>query len=368
MTRLRHAHSLAAAAILSAGLVLAGCDGHSQEQQQGGAPPSVTIATPQVGSVEVWEEVSGRFQAIESVEVRPQISGRLLRAHFVDGQIVNRGDVLFSIDPAEARAAAEQAAAARDLAVSEFERAERLIELDAISQREFVSRRQDAVRLRAAARAADLALSYTQVRAPISGRVSDRRADPGNLVIADQTVLTTIVTQDPIHFEFSVDPTLAFSLPRPTPGENDGARVFVQADGEDDFAHEGRLDFIDNQIDQQRGVVRVRAVLPNPDGRLTAGQFGRIRIPRGIVDDAMTISEAAILSDQTRKYVLIVNAENVVEPRPVELGARVDGGRIVQGIEPGAHVIINGASRVFPGMPVTPVTEAEAAAETAQGG
>jgi RND family efflux transporter MFP subunit len=368
MTRLTATRAkIGAPALLACLLFLLGCNVEGQEPQ--GPPPSaVTVATPQVGKVAVWEEVAGRFQAIESVDIRPQITGRLLRAHFTDGQMVRRGDVLFSIDASEARAATEQARATRDLADVEFTRAQRLLDLDAISQQEFVARRQEALRLRAAARAQEVELAYTQVRAPISGRVSDRRVDPGNIVIADQTVLTSIVTQNPIHFEFSADPSLARTLPRPTPGRRDGAAVYVQADGETAFPHQGRLDFLDNQVDPRTGVVRGRAVLDNADGRLAAGQFGRIRIPRGELDNAMTVPEGAVLSDQTRKYVLVVNAQNIVEPRPVEIGPLVDNRRVVTGLEPDAHVIVNGAARVFPGMPVTPQAEGQAQPAHAQGG
>ena len=368
MMRPNAAHSrFGAAALLAASLLLLGCNVQGQEAQ-GGPPPSVTFEMPKVGDVQVWEEVSGRFQAVEAVDIRPQISGRLLRAHFTDGQIVRRGDVLFSIEPAEARAAADQARAARDLANSEFARAQRLIELDAISQQEFVSRRQDALRLQAAARAADVTLGYTQVRAPISGRVSDRRVDPGNIVIADQTVLTSIVTQDPIHFEFSADPRLAQALPRPAPGRRDGAAVQVQADGEQGFPHQGRLDFLDNQVDPRSGVVRGRAVLANADGKLSSGMFGRIRVQRGALSNAMTVPDGAIMSDQTRKYVLVVNAQNMVEPRPVELGPLVDGRRVVTGLEADTRVIVNGGARVFPGMPVTPVAQGAPQAPAQQGG
>lgn len=368
MTRLvASRRGVTASVIIASHLLLLGCDVQGQELQ-GPPPSSVTVAEPQIGDVTVWEEVAGRFRAVESVDVRPQITGRLLRAHFTDGQIVRRGDVLFSIEPSEARAAAEQARATRDLADAEFARAERLIELDAISQQEFVSRRQDALRLRAAARAAEVELGYTQVRAPISGRISDRRVDPGNVVIADQTVLTSIVTDGPIHFEFSADPSLAQTLPRPTPGRRDGAAVYVRIDGEDGFTHQGRLDFLDNQVDPRTGVVRGRAILDNAQGRLTPGQFGRLRIARGQIAGAMTVAESAVLSDQTRKYVLVVNAGNVVEPRPVEIGPLVEGRRVVSGLEPDARVIVNGGARVFPGMPVAAHAENAAQAQTAQDG
>jgi RND family efflux transporter MFP subunit len=223
--------------------------------------------------------------------------------------------------------------------------------------------------LQAAARAADVQLGYTQVRAPISGRVSDRRVDPGNIVVADQTVLTSIVTQDPIHFEFSADPRLAQALPRPTPGRRDGASVQIQADGEDGYPHQGQLDFLDNQVDPRSGVVRGRAVLANADGKLSSGMFGRIRVPRGTLSNAMTVPDGAIMSDQTRKYVLVVNAQNIVEPHPVEIGPLVEGRRVVTGLEPEARVVVNGGARVFPGMPVHPMAEgAPQAPASAQGG
>jgi RND family efflux transporter MFP subunit len=349
----------------AAGLV-AGCG--AQGATEPPPPPSVTVAAPAVRDVEVWEELVGRFEAVESVEIRPQISGRLLKAHFVDGQMVRRGDVLFTIDPAPAQAAAdrasaqaEEARAASELAASLLARAESLRESGAISLEEYDRRKRSADQAAAAARAAGAAaraakvdLDFTVVRSPIDGRVSDRRVDPGNVVTADQSVLTTVVSQSPIHFEFSADPQLAGRLPRPTPGRRDGVQVFVRTESDADFAHAGQLDFLDNQVDARSGVVRGRAVFDNRDGRFTPGEFGRIRVSRGRIKQAMLVPESAINSDQTRKYVLVVGDKNMVEPRPVQLGPASGVERVVSGLDPGARVIVNGAGRVFPGMPVTP--------------
>jgi RND family efflux transporter MFP subunit len=358
------------AALAAAGLALAACDaGAGADQAQAGAPmlPEVTVAEPLVETVNVYEDVVGRFAAVQSIEIRPQVSGRLAEVHFVDGQEVKAGDPLFTIDPAPFQAAVDRAKAElaraealREVARAEHRRAEALVGRDAISQEEFDRRRRAAEEAdaavqasEAAVRSAEIDLGYTTIAAPIDGRISDRRVDPGNLVGAGESLLTTLVTQDPIHVEFAVVPALAAALPRP--GAQGDGTVSIKLEGEAEFAHEGRIDFIDNQVDPRSGVVRVRAVVANPDGRFAAGQFVRVRVTRARIDDAVLVPDTAVSSDQNLKLVMVVNAQDVIEPRPIVAGPVVDGLRIVQsGLAGEERVIIGGGQRAYPGMQVAP--------------
>jgi RND family efflux transporter MFP subunit len=355
---------------LAASLALAACDTSAIAQTAGAAPalPEVTVAAPLIESVNVYEDVVGRFAAVQSIEIRPQVSGRLSAVHFEDGQQVRAGDPLFTIDPAPFQAAADRARAElarteaqREVARAEFRRAESLVGRDAISEEEFDRRRRGVEEAdaavhasEAALRAAEIDVGYTTITAPIDGRVSDRRVDPGNLVGAGDSLLTTLVTQSPIHAEFAVAPALAAVLPRPGAEPADAGIVTIKLEGESEFAHEGRIDFIDNQVDPRTGVVRVRAVLDNPDGRFAAGQFVRVRFTRSRIDDAVLVPDTAVSSDQNLKLVMVVNAQDVIEPRPIVAGPVVDGLRIVQsGLEGEERVIIGGGQRAYPGMQVT---------------
>ena len=354
--------------VASAGLVAALVAGgaHSQETQP--PPPTVTVAQPLVQDVAEWTEHTGRFVASADVEVRPRVSGYLQRVHFREGQVVRQGDLLFTIDAAPFRAAADrtraevaQAEALRARAESEFARARTLLELDAISQEEFEARREAAAQAAAAKLAAEAALRTTQldfeyahVRAPITGRISDAHVHAGNLVRAGESVLTRIVSLDPIHFEFSAPETLLSAMESASPeGER---RVLLQLEGEDGFAHEGRLDFVDNAVDPRTGTIRGRATLVNADARFTPGQFARLRIIAPDAAPSVLIPEAAIAADQSHRYVLVLNEENVVQYQPVELGPRVgEGLRVVRtGLDGDERVVINGLQRAFPGAPVTP--------------
>jgi RND family efflux transporter MFP subunit len=287
--------------------------------------------------------------------------------HFREGQIVRQGDLLFTIDTAPFRAAADraradvaQAEALRARAESEFARARALLDLDAISQEEFEARREAAAQATAAKLAAEAALrtsqldvEYAQIRAPISGRISDAHVHAGNLVRAGESVLTRIVSLDPIHFEFSApESLLTAASTNPQSGER---HVLLQLEGEGEFSHQGRIDFIDNAVDPQTGTIRGRAVFAN-SGQFTPGQFGRLRIIAPGSEPSVLVPEVAIAADQTHRYVLVVNDENVVQYQAVELGARAgDGLRVVRtGLEGDERVVINGLQRAFPGATVTP--------------
>jgi RND family efflux transporter MFP subunit len=328
-------------------------------------PPTVTVAQPLLHPVAEWTEHAGRFVATADVEVRPRVSGYLEHVHFREGQVVRQGELLFTIDSAPFRAAADraradvaQAEALRVRADSEFARARTLLELDAISQEEFEARRESAAQAVAAKLAAEAALrtaqldfEYTQVRAPISGRISDAHVHAGNLVRAGEDVLTRIVSLDPIHFEFSAPESL-LAAANALRGER---RVLLQLEGEQDFAHEGRLDFVDNAVDPQTGTIRGRAVFANT-GHFTPGQFGRLRVVAPDAAPSVLIPEVAVGADQSRRYVLVLNEQNVVQYQEVDLGPRVsDGLRVVRaGLDGDERVIINGIQRAFPGATVTP--------------
>ncbi|HYD89755.1 MAG TPA: efflux RND transporter periplasmic adaptor subunit [Vitreimonas sp.] len=331
-------------------------------------PPTVTVARPLVESVSGWTEHSGRFVAAADVDVRPRVSGYLQRVHFREGQIVRQGDLLFTIDPAPFRAAVDraradvaQAEAQRARAGSEFARAQTLLELDAISQEEFEARREAAAQAlagrlaaEAALRTAQLDYEYAHVRAPITGRISDAHVHAGNLVRAGEDVLTRIVSLDPIHFEFAVPESLLSEAAATPSGEP--RRVLLQLEGEPEFLHEGRLDFVDNAVDPQTGTIRGRASFVNASGGFTPGQFGRVRIIAPDQTPSVLIPEVAVSADQSHRYVLVLNEENIVQYQPVELGQRVgDGLRVVRtGLDGDERVIINGLQRAFPGAPVTP--------------
>lgn len=360
----RHLPSVAAAVIL---LTAAGLQGCTRAEAQGPAPepPAVTVAAPLVKMEADWSEHSGRFVAVETVDVRPRVAGYLQTVHFKDGQYVQKGQLLFTIDPLPFKARADraqaelaQAEARLDRAKSELRRAETLRAADAISAEEFDSRKEaqaQAVAARAAAQAAlqgeSLDLSYTRVYAPISGRISDRRVDPGNLVRNGETVLTQIVSVDPIHFEFSAPegalPAQAFSQPQ---------RALLKLEGEGGFDHAGTLDFVDNRIDAGTGSIRGRVVMANPGGGFTPGQFGRVRVFYGAPKPTLLAPDTAIGSDQTRKFVLVVNAQGVVENRQVELGPQVGSLRVVRtGLQPTDRLIIRGVQLARPGQKVKPV-------------
>jgi RND family efflux transporter MFP subunit len=354
-----------AAAVLL--LAVAGLQACTRAEAQGPAPepPAVTVANPLVKMEAEWSEHSGRFVAVETVDVRPRVAGYLQTVHFKDGQYVQKGQLLFTIDPLpfkartdRAQAELAQAEARLDRAKSELRRAETLRAADAISAEEYDSRKEaqaQAIAARAAAQAAlqgeSLDLSYTRVYAPISGRISDRRVDPGNLVRNGETVLTQIVSVDPIHFEFSAPegalPAEAFNQPQ---------KALLKLEGEGGFDHPGTLDFVDNRIDAGTGSIRGRVVVANPGGGFTPGQFGRVRVFYGAPKPTVLAPDTAIGSDQSRKFVLVVNATGQVEHRQVELGPQVGSLRVVRtGLAPTDRLIIRGVQLARPGQKVKPV-------------
>jgi RND family efflux transporter MFP subunit len=356
---------VAASALMAAALY--GCSSRSEAQ----APPapSVTVAVPLVQAVQDWDEFTGRFEATQSVEVRARVGGYISGVHFRDGDYVRRGQLLFTLDPrpaqaalASARAQLAQAQAQLTLAQSELARAETLLESQAISQAEADTRRgalQTAQAAIAAAnanvRARQLDLEFTRVTAPISGRVSDRRVDAGNLVAGGSSaadVLTTVVSSAPIHFVF--DGSEAVLLKYQRQARNGAAPIQVRLQDEATFTRAGSLDFTDNAVDTASGVIRLRAVIPNADGFLKPGMFGQARLAGAGSYNAMLVPDAAIATDQARRIVYVVAADGSVAPKPVQLGPLVDGLRVIRsGLQRTDRVIINGVQRIqAPGMKV----------------
>lgn len=383
MDRLRQRTPLATLVwIFACAFVLGACDGSgtgdAQADQGSPPPPPVEVASPLVKSVVEWDEYTGRFEAVERVELRARVSGSLESVHFQDGQTVNKGDLLFVIDPrpyeAElARANGELAQARSRLALTQAElnRAQRLLQSKTISRGDFDTREANQgeanaqiAMAQAAVIAAELNLEFTRITAPVSGRISDRKVDVGNLIsggAAQSTLLATIVSLDPIYFVF--DASEADYL-RYTRLEREGRRVssrkqanpvYVRLMDETAWAREGAMNFVDNELAPGTGTIRGRAIFDNPDLVLTPGIFGRLRLIGSGEYEAMLLPDTAIISDQSQKLVLTVDDDGIVQAKPVTLGPVVEGLRVVRaGIDADARVIINGLQRARPGSPVTP--------------
>ncbi|MBA4221706.1 efflux RND transporter periplasmic adaptor subunit [Bosea sp. (in: a-proteobacteria)] len=349
-----------------------------------GAPPAppVTVATPLAKRVTNWDEFTGRFEASDQVEVRARVSGFLDSVHFRDGDLVKAGDLLFTIDQRPyklavdaSRAEVARAKAQVDLNQNEVERAEALTQNRTITARDIDQRRANlngAIASQQAAEAnlktAELNLEWTQVRAPLSGRVSNRRVDQGNLIAGGQsgaTLLTTIVAVDPIKFVFDASEADYLRYVQSQDLRKPGTPVRVRLSSETKWDREGKIDFVDNALNARSATIRTRAVFPNPDGQLTPGTFGRLRLFAG-EGDALLVPDAVIVSDQANKIVLTVGADNKVVPKPVQLGAISDGLRVItKGLDPNDKVIVTGIANpmVRPGVAVTPQpTEIKAAA------
>lgn len=361
-------HALVAAFLLA--LAAAACS--SQAEQAPPPPPEVTVAAPLVREVLDWDEFTGRFEAPQTVEVRARVGGYIQAVHFRDGDYVRQGQLLFTLDPRAANTALAAASSRRaqaeaqlNLARTELARAEALLERGFLSQAA-LDMRQAEVRTaeaamqaaEAAVRAARLDLEYTRVTAPISGRVSDRRADPGNLVAGGSSaadVLTVIVSTSPIHFAFDASEAILLRYQRS--GRNGPAPIQVRLQDETGFTHAGVLDFTDNALNAGSGVVRLRAVIQNPDGFLRPGMFGQARLAGAAPYQALLVPDAAVVTDQARRVVYVVQPDGTTAARPVELGPLAEGLRVVRaGLDPADRVVIAGVQRIQqPGMPVTPV-------------
>jgi multidrug efflux system membrane fusion protein len=364
------------AALVFLAAALAACGGGGPEGGMQFPPTAVSVAEVVSQSIVDWDEFTGRIEAVDTVEIRPRVAGYLDSVHFREGAIVEKGDLLFTIDPREYRAAADVARANLEraetrilLAEQELARSEMLIEARAISREEFEQRRSELQQARAdrsGARAqlvqAELNLSFSRITAPISGRIGAALIKPGNLVAPGQTLLTTLVSVDPVYVVFEADENVYLKLQARLP---DGASfgtdeyrlpVEVSLSGDDSFSYQGELDFIDNQINPATGTIRGRAVLANADGRLTPGLFARVRLFGSYGYEALLIHDVAVLTDQDRKYVYVVGPNNLAERRDVQLGELVEGLRVVTGgLSADDRVVVNGVRKIFfPGMPLAP--------------
>ena len=338
-------------------------------------PPPVTVSQPVHREIVEWDEFTGQFAPVAYVEIRARVSGYLQSIHFQDGQIVAAGDLLFVVDPrpfeatlAGAQAQLAQAQARLDLANRELARAGELRQREVASVSVYDQRVQE-MRVAAAAvtaaeaaiRSAQLNVEFTRITAPIAGRISRHEVAVGNLVAADSTRLTTIVSLDPIQFNFDVSEADFLAYERAVAqGRLQSVRdgrvpVFAHLFDEQTWSLEGHIDFVDNQVDRTSGTIRARAVFPNPNGFVTPGQFGRVRIPGSDPYRAILIPDSAILTDQSRKIVMVVQDDGTVVPHIVRPGPMVDGLRVIRdGLAPTDRIVINGLMRARPGARVTP--------------
>jgi RND family efflux transporter MFP subunit len=367
--------SLALSALL-ASLVVAAC---SSKPPAPPPPPAVSVAPVLQRDIAESDEFSGRLEAVDRVEIKPRVSGYIRRVTFTEGREVKKGDVLFEIDPRpyqadldRARAQLEQAHTAADLAQKDVVRAEKLVNVQAISREEFDSRTSAQANGVAAVRAAEAAvetarlnLEWTKVRSPIAGRVSRAEVTEGNLVQAgppDATLLTTVVSLDSMYLYFDSDEQtyLRYSGQAAAPGTRGwrDARlpVYLGLANETGFPHEGRLDFVDNRMDPTSGTIRTRAIFNNHDRRFTPGLFARVKLVSSARAPALLVRDAAIGTDQDRKFVLVLTKGDSLAYRPVEIGRLSDDGlRVVRtGVAEGDQVVVNGLMRVRPGMKVSP--------------
>ena len=368
-------------------VLLSGCGrpGAGDVHASNGPPPApeVQVAEVALQAIRPWDEFNGRIEAVESVQLRSRVSGYIERIAFAEGQEVKKGQLLFVIDQrpyraalASAQAQLERARAAAGLAQTQDQRARQLVAENAVSREEADTRAATLAQATAQVRAAEadlatarLQLDFTEVRAPITGRASRALLTVGNMAQADQSVLTTLVSQDPVYAYFDADEH-SFLRYQKAGLSGQGRAVRVALVGDSGFAHAGTLDFSDNQLQPGTGTMRLRARLANPDRVLTPGLFARVQMqsgpdPQGGESQALLIDDKAVLTDQDRKYVYVVGEGNLAERRDLTLGRMVDGRRLVEkGLAAGDRLVVGGVQRIYyPGMPVNPRPVAAAAVQ-----
>lgn len=374
------ASALATAVLIAGGSLYLDQPRHAVAASTAGAAPAipVTTATVKPRQVAVWKEFSGRLEAVGRVQIRPRVAGVIQSVHFREGGLVKKGDLLVSIDAEPYKAAVDQARgevasaqAKLDLARTELERGTTLLSRNTISASDLAQRQSNNAAAVAALqsaeatlRLAELNLGYTEIRAPIAGRLGRLEVTPGNLVAEGSTAqaLTTLVSVDPIYASFTIDEAYLQQIISVLPAGDIQAsldKIPVQVTTQETAAPlSGRLQLINNEIDASTGTIRVRAVFDNPDGRLIPGQFVRIRMGQPSAEERLVISERAVGTDQDKKFVFVVDAKNAVAYRQIELGAEVDGQRIVEkGLNAGDRIVVSGLQRIRPGAVVQPQEE-----------
>ncbi|KOC19554.1 acriflavin resistance protein AcrA [Comamonas testosteroni] len=374
------------ASAVAALALLSGCgrSGAGDAHASNGPPPApeVQVAEVALQAIRPWDEFNGRIDAVESVQLRSRVSGYIERIAFAEGQEVKKGQLLFVIDQrpyraslASAQAQLERARAAAGLAQTQDQRARQLVAENAVSREEADTRAATLAQATAQVRAAEaelaiarLQLDFTEVRAPITGRASRALLTVGNMAQADQSVLTTLVSQDPVYVYFDADEH-SFLRYQKAGLAGQGRAVRIALVGDDGFAHTGTLDFSDNQLQPGTGTMRLRARLANPERTLTPGLFARVQMQSGpqrqeAEPQALLIDDKAVLTDQDRKYVYVVGEGNLAERRDLTLGRMVDGRRLVEkGLAAGDRLVVGGVQRIYyPGMPINPRPVAAAAA------
>jgi RND family efflux transporter MFP subunit len=393
MTAYRRANSLpiiATATRLGAALALATLVANcGQQQPQGGPPPpAVTVTAPVTRTVTDFDEYVGRFVAVDAVEMRARVSGYLEGVHFKDGQIVKQGDLLFTIDKRpfqnvldQARSNLVQAKSNLAYTESDFARGQQLVRDKTITEQTFEQRSQAfrnaqaaVSNVEAAIRQAELDMEFTELRAPVTGRIGDRRVSPGNLVTGgtsgNTTLLATIVSIDPIRFEFTFDEASFLryermsKLGRDIASRGAGVQVVLKLIDEKDFDHQGTMDFVDNVIDRSTGTIRGRAVFANANGVFTPGMFARVRVPASPPYEALLVPDLAVGTEQVRKYLLVVDGEDVARQKYVTLGQLTSDGlrAIKDGLGAQDRVIISGLMQARAGMKVRPQQQGAAPA------
>ncbi|MBA8884553.1 efflux RND transporter periplasmic adaptor subunit [Dokdonella fugitiva] len=368
--------AIALAAAFAAAFVAAGCSSHAASgEAHMPPPPEVSVAQVLVKNVRQWDDFTGRVSAIQSVELRPRVSGYVDKVAYKEGSEVAKGDLLFVIDqrPYRAQLAKAQADLARarseaQLAKTQDARAQTLVSAKAISREEFDTRHAAVAQAEAAVRAAqaavtsaELDLQFTEVRSPIAGRTGKAMITVGNLARADETLLTTVVSMDPMYVDFEGDEQAYLrygELARKGQRAELSNPVRVGLANEDDYPHRGTVEFVDNRVDPATGTIHARAVLPNPDRALTPGLFARVQLEGSAEFKAMLVDDKAILTDQDRKYVYVLGPDNKAMRKDIVAGRVIDGLRVVDsGLEAEDSVIIRGMQKIFfPGMPVQPKT------------
>ena len=349
----------------------------ARAQAPGGPPPKVTVAKPVVREIVEQDQYTGRFDAIEYVEVRARVTGYLEKINFTDGQTVKKGDVLFVIDRRPYKAALEQAQAAlasakarQSFSQTDLERAQTLSRSGNISEQVTDQRRQasqtaqaDVDSAQAALNNAQLNYDFSEVKAPINGRISRRLVTEGNIVSADQTMLTTIVSLDPIYFSYTVDEkaflkyqnSLGIGMGQTQQGK--GVPILIALSGEAKPTRKGTLDFVDNRVDNATGTILLRATVPNADLFIKPGLFGIVSMPATKPFEGVMIPDEAVAANQDKRIVYLLGPDNVIQQKDVVLGPKVDGYRVIQsGLKGDELVVVNGTSRVRPGAKVTPET------------